>query len=70
VILLGTLPGDQTISQAVRKQIPFIQLNEKAPASKALHNITEKYCQGQFDQASNLNRMNFVAKLKRFLFER
>ena len=37
------------IPQAVRKQTPFIQLNEKAPASKALNRMTEKYCQGQFD---------------------
>ncbi|MCQ6274113.1 MinD/ParA family protein [Bacillus sp. V3B] len=69
-IFLGALPDDQIISQAVRKQIPFIQLNEKAPASKALSDMTEKYCQGQFDQPANLDKENFVAKLKRFLFER
>jgi flagellar biosynthesis protein FlhG len=69
-IFLGVLPDDQIIPQAVRKQIPFIQLNEKAPASRALSSITEKYCQGKFDQTSNPNKPNFVAKLKRFLFER
>jgi len=69
-VFLGVLPDDQIIPQAVRKQIPFIQLNEKAPASKALNGMTEKYCQGQFDQTPTANKINFATKLKRFLFER
>jgi flagellar biosynthesis protein FlhG len=68
--LLGVLPDDQIISQAVRKQTPFIELNEKAPASKALSKITEMYCQWDFNQPSTYNKLNFAAKLKRFLFER
>ena len=69
--LLGILPDDQIIPQAVRKQTPFVQLNERAPASKALKRITEVYClQDNTAFFSSYTRMNFVAKLKRFLFER
>ncbi len=68
--LLGILPDDQIIPQAVRKQTPFVQLNEKAPASKALKRIAEVYCLQDHPSSSSYPRMNFVAKLKRFFFER
>ena len=70
VTLLGILPDDQIVSQAVRKQTPFVQLNEKASASKALIRLTEMYCQQDNKTFSAFTKMNFVAKLKRFLFER
>ena len=68
--LLGILPDDQIIPQAVRKQTPFVQLNERAPASKALKRLTEVYCLQDNKPFSSYTKMNFVAKLKRFLFER
>jgi flagellar biosynthesis protein FlhG len=68
--LLGILPDDQIVSQAVRKQTPFVQLNEKANASKALIRLTEMYCQQDNKTFSSFTKMNFAAKLKRFLFER
>src|SRR4051812_30295195 len=68
--LLGILPDDQIVSQAVRKQMPFVQLNEKANASKALIRLTEMYCQQDNKTFSSFTKMNFAAKLKRFLFER
>ena len=70
VTLLGILPDDQIIPQAVRKQTPFVQLNEKAPASKALKRIAEVYCLQDHPSSSSHPRMNFVANLKRFFFER
>ena len=68
--LLGILPDDQIIPQAVRKQTPFLQLNERAPASKALKRLTEVYCLQDNKPFSSYTKVNFVAKLKRFLFER
>jgi flagellar biosynthesis protein FlhG len=68
--LLGILPDDQIIPQAVRKQTPFVQLNERSPASKALKRLTEVYCLQDNKPFSSYTKVNFVAKLKRFLFER
>lgn len=70
VFLLGVLPDDQNISKAVRRQTPFIQLNEKSPASKAIIEITEKFCQREFNELSQPSKTNFVARFKRFLFEK
>ncbi|WP_394232512.1 MinD/ParA family protein [Niallia oryzisoli] len=69
-ILLGVLPEDPIIPQAVKKQTPFIQLNEKAPASMALFSMVEKYRQQEFDRPAYFKKPNFVVRLKQFLFER
>jgi flagellar biosynthesis protein FlhG len=70
VTLLGVLPDDQIVPHAVRKQTPFVQLNERAPASKALKRLTEAYCLQDNRPFSSYTKVNFAAKLKRFLFER
>jgi len=69
-ILLGIIPEDPIIPQAVKKQTPFIQLNEKAPASKALVSMAEKYCQQEFELPIHFKKPNLVVRLKQFLFER
>ncbi|TCJ05970.1 MinD/ParA family protein [Cytobacillus praedii] len=71
IICLGTVPDDRVIQQAVRSQIPFILYNEKAQASRALKEISNKYTRGQLSQEFKLsNSRHFVSKLKQFLFER
>ncbi|KOP82151.1 MinD/ParA family protein [Cytobacillus solani] len=71
IICLGTVPDDRVIQQAVRSQIPFILYNEKAQASRALKDISNKYTRGQFTQEpTSNNSRHFVSKLKQFLFER
>lgn len=70
VLLLGILPDDVNVQKAVRKQIPFIQYNEKSASSKALYEITTRFCQRDFNHLPSANKKHFVAKLKRFLFER
>ena len=67
--LLGVLPEDKTISQAVKIQTPFFVHNTRSPASKALMKITEKYCHKEESQLNN-SKVNFITKLKRFLHER
>ena len=67
--LLGVLPEDKTISQAVKIQTPFFVHNTRSPASKALMKITEKYCHQEESQLNN-SKVNFITKLKRFLHER
>jgi flagellar biosynthesis protein FlhG len=71
IICLGTVPDDRVIQQAVRSQIPFILYNEKAQASRALKEISNKYTRGQLSQElKTSNSHHFVSKLKQFLFER
>lgn len=70
VTLLGVLPDDPIVSEAVIKQTPFIQLNEKTPASKGLYLIRDKYCQRDFSSSTPFFKITFIAKLRRFLFER
>jgi flagellar biosynthesis protein FlhG len=67
--LLGVLPEDKTISQAVKIQTPFFVYNPRSPASKALMKITEKYCHKEESQLNN-SEVNFITKLKRFFHER
>ncbi|MBP3039482.1 MinD/ParA family protein [Bacillaceae bacterium Marseille-Q3522] len=65
ISFLGTVPDDRTIQMAVRKQIPFLEWNEKAGASKALVQMTDKYDKKVIDPTAS-----FLTKLKRFFFER
>lgn len=67
--LLGVLPEDKAIVQAVKIQTPFSILNTKSPASKALMEITEKYCHKEPIQLNN-SKVSFISKLKRLLHER
>lgn len=70
VLLLGVLPDDPTVRQAVIKQVPFIQLNDKTSVSKEMYRITDQYCQRKFSTNTPFNKITFIAKLRRFLFER
>ena len=67
---LGMVPDDRVIQQAVRMQTPFILYNEKAPASKAVLEITERYEQRHFNHEPLASGNRFISKLKQFLFER
>ena len=67
--LLGVLPEDKSIPQAVKFQKPFSVFNTRSPASKALMKITEKYCHKEENKLIN-SKVNFITKLKRFLYER
>jgi flagellar biosynthesis protein FlhG len=69
IIEFGMIPDDRAIHQAVSKQTPFI-FNEKAPATKALLQMTSRFEARQFDKISDKPKTNFVSKLKRYLFER
>ncbi|WP_428908646.1 MinD/ParA family protein [Niallia sp. Krafla_26] len=69
--LLGIVPEDKSIPQAVKRQTPFILFNNRAPASKAIIKITETYCkQNHLKPEFDLTHKSFISKLKRFLYER
>jgi flagellar biosynthesis protein FlhG len=69
IIEFGMIPDDRQVHQAVTKQTPFI-FNEKAPAAKALQQMTTRFEARQFEAISDKPKTHFVSKLKRFLFER
>ncbi len=69
IIEFGMIPDDRQVHQAVTKQTPFI-FNEKAPAAKALQQMTSRFEARQFEVNSDKPKTHFVSKLKRFLFER
>jgi flagellar biosynthesis protein FlhG len=70
VVLLGIVPDDINIANAVKRQIPFIHYDAKAPSSLALSQLTDRFCQQEFTLRDGLPKINFVTKLKRFLFNR
>lgn len=65
--LLGIIPDDRTIQQAVKRQIPFIIYHENSAASKAIRSMTEKVG-GR--PAGEYHTSQFISKLKKFLFNR
>ncbi|MCM3600171.1 MinD/ParA family protein [Robertmurraya korlensis] len=69
IIEFGMIPDDRQVHHAVTKQTPFI-FNERAPAAKAVQQMTSRFEARQFETISDKPKTHFVSKLKRFLFER
>ncbi|WP_026585516.1 MinD/ParA family protein [Bacillus sp. J33] len=70
-VLLGIIPDDRSIQQAVKRQIPFILYQEESPASKAILQMAERASTGKVDRsAKNNHSSQFISKLKKFLFGR
>lgn len=67
--LLGILPDDRTVQQAVSRQIPFVTFNPKSKASLALEELVERFIQQGSKKTSNRSN-SFISRLKKFLFER
>ncbi|MCM3704178.1 MULTISPECIES: MinD/ParA family protein [Cytobacillus] len=68
--LLGIIPDDRSIQQAVKRQIPFIIYRENSAASKAIRTMTEKAGAEPGEQAGEHHPSQFISKLKKFLFNR
>lgn len=67
--MLGILPDDLNVSKAVRKQEPFVLLNEKTAISKAMKQLTVNYLSGSSD-SNKQSTDSFIQKLKQLLAER
>ncbi|GAB4072542.1 flagellum location/number ATPase FlhG [Barrientosiimonas marina] len=63
--LLGTLPDDRTVSDAVLQQVPYILLNDKAAVSRAMRKLTSDYLRD--DTTNEQLSRSFVQKLKMFM---
>lgn len=71
VLLLGTLPDDKTVSNAVMRQTPYIIYKENAPVSKAMKEIATKYIAETNNESDNFARRKstFLQRLKEFMVE-
>ena len=67
--MLGVLPDDSGVSKAVRKQVPFVLLNEKTAISMAVKQVTVNYLSGSKNR-NQFRYTSFVQKLKQLLAER
>lgn len=68
--VLGYLPDDRTVLNAVSRQIPFILFEPKADISKALANIASRYDNHSFDEDWSLPKSNFIQNMKKYFFGR
>ncbi|RIJ69264.1 MinD/ParA family protein [Rummeliibacillus sp. POC4] len=65
VFVLGSLPEDKLVRQAVKKQVPFSILYPNAQITKMLKKITFRYMQGNISEVVIGNSSNkFISKLK------
>lgn len=67
---MGILPDDQTVLKAVRRQIPYVLLNEKSAISKAMKHLTYNYLFSMSKGMNNHRPASFVQKLKHLMTER
>lgn len=64
VFILGSLPEDSCVRQAVREQIPFIIAYPNAPISKNLREIVVRFVQDEKRISSKQQSNSFLSKLK------
>ncbi len=63
VQILGAIPFDQAVMKAVKAQVPFVLMDQKSQASKAMRDIATLYIGEQTRQPRRLE--HFVTKMKR-----
>ncbi|WP_226376917.1 MinD/ParA family protein [Oceanobacillus halotolerans] len=64
--MMGVLPDDKVVTNAVMRQIPFTLLNDHAMVSKAIRQVTRNYITDTSD-ANKQDPFTFVQKLKHFI---
>lgn len=65
---MGMLPEDKIVTRAVMRQTPYILLDESAPISKAVKQITNNYLSNKPYQVHQ--PLSFIQRLKQLLKER
>ncbi len=68
--VLGYLPDDRTVSNAVSRQIPFILYEPRAEISKAIVNLATRYENHSFNEDGSLPKSNFLQNMKKYFFGR
>lgn len=65
--MMGILPEDKMVTNAVRRQIPFTLLKEKSAAGRAVQQLTINYLIESKEVNNIGNPSSFVLKLKQFI---
>ena len=69
IALIGNLPNDNWVQEAVTKQVPFILLNKRAPISKAVMEMADNYLSSKTVNNEKTS-LSFVQKLRGFIRKR
>ncbi|WP_245979971.1 MinD/ParA family protein [Peribacillus asahii] len=69
-IVLGCLPENRTVSNAVSRQVPFIEYDSGSDVSKALMNLVLRYNNHSFNEEWTLPKSNFLQNMKRYFLGR
>lgn len=64
--LMGIIPEDKTVTQAVIQQTPYILLNEKSQAAKAMRELTTNYINAS-NKINHIGKYSFIQKLKKLI---
>jgi len=64
--LMGIIPEDQIVSEAVRKQTPYVILNEKSRAAKAMRELTTNYIKST-KEMNRIRTNSFIQRLKKII---
>ncbi len=67
VFLLGVVPDDSSVGEAVLRQIPFIDFDPKAGASLALNELLHIYLGKRSKEVSQGD--SFISRIRRYLFQ-
>ncbi|MBM7598576.1 flagellar biosynthesis protein FlhG [Virgibacillus halotolerans] len=67
--MMGIIPDDANVSHAVRRQVPFVLLNDKTAVSKAMKQLTINYLSGA-NSGNKITPVSFVQRLKQLLTAR
>ena len=67
VFLLGVVPDDSSVGEAVLRQIPFIDFDPKAGASLALNELLHIYLGKGSKEVSQGD--SFISRIRRYLFQ-
>ncbi len=70
VKILGSLPEDRLVHQAVKKQVPFSILYPDAAISKILREITYRFMEGNIEEVVVQSKSRFISKLKSIFTQR
>jgi flagellar biosynthesis protein FlhG len=69
-VRLGILPDDKSVSEAVKRQVPFVLFNGKSQVSKGLESIVANYLNKMTNSTEKRDSRSFTTRLRQFLFER
>lgn len=69
ITIIGNHPSDQTVQEAVLRQVPFILLNKRSAISRSMRTMVENYLNDKSIDSEPAT-LSFIQKLKGFIRKR